>query len=101
VLIDVVVFEPGEDGTRREIEDSLDSMREVVGGGWIEVVPITRDLAVVCDEEGRLRGLPPNRWGFVGAFFVVRREGADLVSLTARDEREVERLVAEDRDLVG
>jgi hypothetical protein len=86
----ILVFEPGQPGAVRDIDGSLDAMQAVVGG-MIEIVPRSRlrlapGLVAVCNEEGLLLGLPPNRAGLVGTFFLVR-ESADgeLATLTADD----------------
>lgn len=44
-----------------EVVPTLTALQALVGGGCIEVVPIGRDgLELVCDEEGKLKGLPWN-----------------------------------------
>ncbi len=83
--IEVMVFEPGKPGEMREIDDSLEAMQAVVGG-YIEHVGLILGLAIICNEDGRRLGLTPNRWGFLGTFFVVRQKGADYVSLTEEDK---------------
>lgn len=40
-----------------EIDNSLEALQAAVGG-YIEVVPLTSKLAVICNEEGKLIGLP-------------------------------------------
>jgi len=83
----VIVYEPGvARGELREIDDTLEALQSVVGG-YIEHVGILGGLAVVVNEEGRLMGLPPNRRGFVGPFFVARVAGEEYVSITDADER--------------
>ncbi len=87
--IRVVVFEPGKPGEVRDIDNDLKAMQAIVGG-YIEIVrlhwlPRDRALSAVCNEEGLLRGLPPNRAGLVGPFFVVREEPPEFVSLTDAD----------------
>lgn len=42
----------------RDIDNTLEAMQEIVGG-YIEVVPLSDRLLVVCNEEGKLMGLPP------------------------------------------
>ena len=102
-MIDVMVFEPGLDGQKRAIDDSLKSMQSVVDGS-IEHVALTnpatggvfKGLVVVCNEEGRLKKLPANRWGFLGSFFVTRTKGNGYTSLNDNDLKIVERLVIDD-----
>lgn len=38
---------------------SLDEMKAIVGG-YIEILPIGENLLMVCNEEGKLIGLPTN-----------------------------------------
>ncbi len=101
--VEVMVFAPGGDGDLRTIDGSVESLAKIVGGP-VEIVrlpnPATGNplpgIAVACHEEGRLLGLQPSRWGFVGAFAVVRVDGAALASLTDADKRLVDRLVLDD-----
>lgn len=44
-----------------EVDPTLTALQALVGGGYIEIVPVGRDgLELVCDEEGKLKGLPLN-----------------------------------------
>lgn len=58
----VVMVEVGRKACEMELEDSLASMQRAVGG-LIQVVyePRGRDAALICNEEGKLLGLPLNR----------------------------------------
>ena len=57
----VIVVEPGKEAELREMGSSLESLQEAVGG-WIEAVyPYKDPVAIVCNEEGKLDGLPLNR----------------------------------------
>ncbi len=44
-----------------EIDDTLEAMQAVVGGDIEEYIPFEDEVAIVCHEEGKLIGLPPNR----------------------------------------
>lgn len=44
-----------------EIANDLKALQEYVGG-YIEVVPLTEQLALICNEEGKLLGLPETAW---------------------------------------
>ena len=64
----VIVCRPGEVATVEEIEDDLHSMQELVGGGLIqEFMPFTGadtrydDVALIVNEEGKLRQMKPSR----------------------------------------
>ncbi len=98
--IDVMVFEPGMDGEVREIENSLEGMQAVVGG-YIESVTLSDTLVAICNEEGRLIGLPTNRFGFVGTFFITRSDGGeDFTNLTADDLKVINGFVERNEELV-
>ncbi len=57
----VLVIEPGECPVEKEIGSSLEDMRRLVGGHIQVVYPFTEEVALVCNEEGKLQGLPLNR----------------------------------------
>jgi len=104
--IEVMVFEPGKPGEARSIDDSLEAMQAVVGG-YIEQVglafgPLAQGLpavlVVICNEDGRPHGLPLNRWGLLGTFFVVRQKGTEYVSLTEADRSLIARIEREQED---
>lgn len=58
-LISVLLVEPGKYPRMIEIEDSLESMQQVVGG-YIEYLALD-DVALICNEEAKINGLPLNR----------------------------------------
>ena len=60
-MIRVLMIEPGKSPEMREISDTLKSMQEVVGGWIEEYMPFDDDAAIVCNEEGKMMGLPLNR----------------------------------------
>ena len=73
--------------------DDLEAMQKLVGG-YIETVAVAklpgasafdRGLIVVCNEEGALMRLPPNRLGLVGTFIVARTTAEDFAGLSAED----------------
>ena len=53
----VVVMKPDALPDVQDIPNTLEALQELVGG-YIEVVELADGLAVVCDEEGRLKGKP-------------------------------------------
>lgn len=59
--ISVLLVQPGKYPKMIEIEDSLEAMQKVVDGYIEEYMPFTDDVAIVCNEEGKMRGLPLNR----------------------------------------
>ena len=63
--IKVLLVEPEKYPKEIEIDDSLEAMQEVVGGDIEEYMPFDDDVAIICNEEGKVRGLPLNRAVYV------------------------------------
>lgn len=59
--ISVVLVEPGKYPKLVEIEDTLEAMQETVAGYIEEYMPFDDEVAIVCNEEGKVNGLPLNR----------------------------------------
>lgn len=57
----VILVEPGEEAKVVEIEDSLPEMQKLVDGYIEEYMPFEDEVAIVCNEEGKMRRLPLNR----------------------------------------
>lgn len=100
--IKVLVVEPMKSCQAREISDTLEAMRTIVGGHIEIVTPFTESAAIVCNEEGKLRGLPFNRPLFddsgqpydilCGTFFITGVSGENFVSLTDEQIRRYKEL---------
>ena len=58
----VLIIEPERRPEVREIDGSLKSMQEIVGG-YIQAIHLIGDLdsVLVCNDEGKLLNLPANR----------------------------------------
>lgn len=54
-----LVKEPGKNAVIKDIKNDLKELQGIVKG-YIETVTITSDAVVICNEEGRLLGLPHN-----------------------------------------
>lgn len=60
--IKAIIKRPDEEiGHMTNISPTLENLQKTVGG-YIETVPITEGLALLCDEEGRLKNREPNIW---------------------------------------
>lgn len=59
--INVLLVEPDKYPKRIEIDDTLEAMQELVGGDIEEYMPYEDDVAIVCNEEGKMNGLSLNR----------------------------------------
>ncbi len=60
--INVIMLQPGKLAKAVEIDASLEGMQRAVGGGLIEAVyPFEEGVCLVCNEEGKINGMRPNR----------------------------------------
>lgn len=75
----VVIANPGEAPVITEIVNSLEAKQAVVGG-WIELWAVDGSAHFICNEEGRLNGMPFNRlvtlrdgtvWDIYGPILIV------------------------------
>ena len=57
----VLVVEPEKEPYAKEIGSGLSSLQKEVGGYIEAVYPFEDPVAIICNEEGKLEGLPLNR----------------------------------------
>lgn len=85
----VMSKEPGKGWKVAEIENTLEALQQGVGGK-LEVVTLASDACILCNEEGRLLGMPYNTTicgaSFVGPLLIVGTAGEDFSDLTERQE---------------
>lgn len=89
----IVLVEPGKPSRAAEIDGSLASMQQLVGGTIQAVYPWEDRAALVCNDEGKLIGLPLNRAiedydVIAGTFFVCGLSEDNFAGLT---EQQLER----------
>lgn len=66
----VLKIEPGKKPEVLEIGNGLEEMQKLVGGFIQVLYPFDDPVALICNEEGKLLDLPPNR--------VLRDEEGDI-----------------------
>ena len=82
-MIRALYVTPGNEPEVIEFEHTLEEMQRLVGGGLIQKIsPFTDDAALVCNDEGKLLGMPLNRGLYddkgklydiiAGSFFICR-----------------------------
>ena len=59
--ITVVVVEPGKKPYVETIPASLKGMQDKVGGYIEAIYPFEEHVAIICNEEGKINGMPLNR----------------------------------------
>ncbi len=57
----VLLVEPGKEARPFEMEDTLKAMQDIVGGHIQATHTWNNSVALVCNEDGKLTGLPANR----------------------------------------
>ena len=84
----IILYEVGKEPVVKEIENKLNPMKQIVGG-WIEAFTQPNGIILVCNEEGKLIGLPMNRVMFneliAGNFFLCRSNGEEFADVTDDD----------------
>jgi len=86
-MLRVVLVEPGKAARVAEIDGSLEGMQKTVSGYIQAVYPFEETVCLVCNEEGKLQGLPLNRalrdednriYDIVAGTFCVRLQYGEL-----------------------
>lgn len=71
-----------------EVENTLKALQDEVGG-YIEVITLPYDAAIICNEEDRILGLPDNGRvcgvDVVGTVLIVGTKGEELCDVPAID----------------
>ncbi|HCJ56617.1 MAG TPA: hypothetical protein DHV55_04065 [Clostridiaceae bacterium] len=86
--IKVLKIDVGQPPVIKEIQNDLDGLQAEVGG-LIQVIGLEDGCLLVCNDEGKLNGMKPNRWFYddiiCGPFFICgdSMEG-DFISLTSK-----------------
>lgn len=75
--LSVLLVEPGKRPEIIEIHDTLKAMQNIVGGDIEVYEPFDDEIAIVCNEEGKVKGLPLNR-----AIYSDRGELVDIIAGT-------------------
>jgi hypothetical protein len=75
--IKVVLLEPGKLARTADIGSSLEGMQRVVGGDIEAYYPFEEQVCVVCNDEGKINGMPLNR-----AVYGENREMLDIIAGT-------------------
>ena len=83
----IVLVEPGKEAREAEITGSLQGIQKLVDGTFQVMYPWEDPVALVCNDEGKILGMPLNRVladydVIAGPFFICGIEGEKFVSLT-------------------
>ena len=95
--IKIIIVEPGRQPKAVEVDNQLYVFQKIVGG-YIETLSLAPNNIIVCDEEGKLKGYPTNRYVgkyrdvICGTFFVTKSEDSEFVSFTQEEIDELLKL---------
>lgn len=89
----VILVEPDTAARPVEIEKGIHAMQEIVGGFIEAIYPWEDSVALICNEEGKIDGLPLNRvledYDIIaGTFFICGIEEEGFCSLTDQQMKE-------------
>ena len=96
----VLVIEPMEKPVVKEIASSLEAMQEIVDGYIQALFPFDEPVALVCNEEGKLHGLPLNRalrddtgnvYDIISGTFFLCSAPPDSENFTSLSDSQIER----------
>lgn len=79
---------PGCEPELIDVDNTLKALQAEVGG-YIEAVTIASDAVIICNEEGRILGLPDNcrvcGVDFVGTVLIVGTKGDEFCDVPEAD----------------
>lgn len=86
-MMQIVLVEPNKAARPVKIEDNLHAMQALVGGPIQALYPWEDPVALICNDEGKILGLPLNRvLGdyeiIAGTFFICGIQGENFSGLT-------------------
>lgn len=101
--IQVLVVRPGEKGVMEMHETTLEAQQKLVGG-YIQMIGFGDGIAMICDEEGKLKGYEPNFAipgdMIVGTVFFCRTDDeGECASLTEEDAKRLTAVILHGRVL--
>ena len=101
--IKVLIVEPTKKPRVAEIENTLAAEQKIVEGYIEACYPFADEIAIICNEEGKLSGMQGNRrLGkdiIAGPFFIVGEDGDEFRSLTDEETKENLKRFAEPEDI--
>ena len=108
--LSVLKIAPGQHPQQVEIDNNLKALQEAVGGTIAAVYPFADPVAIICNDDGKLIGLPLNRalrdengqmYDVVaGTFLVVGLGEEDFASLTPELAEKFEKKFHQPEDFI-
>ena len=87
----ILIVEPGKHPRLADIDDSLESLQKTVGGYIEAIYPFEDEIAIICDEESKLKSdtewnrlLPETGDVIKGTFIIAGLGDEDFTDLSPR-----------------
>ena len=85
--IRILVVEPNKEPYQMKIEHTLRNLQKIVNG-YIEIVELSPSVDLICNEEGKIKQLPLNRFIdydiIAGTFFIAGHRDEETISLSRK-----------------
>ncbi|WP_144536846.1 DUF3846 domain-containing protein [Bacillus thuringiensis] len=88
----------GDKAYIKEVPNTLESLKDLIGGGYLEQVSFGFGFVGLCDEDGLMKELPKNPLGIAGLMIVSKYDSTrhgELGSLTDEDIEQINLLIAQ------
>lgn len=98
--INVLVVEPGKAPRPAKVENTLETFAKIVGGPVEAGCYLPQRVMLICQENGKQQGLPPNRANpragdyIAGTFLLCGFEDDSFISLTPAQQMEFQEYFA-------
>lgn len=99
--IRILVVKPNEEPHVLKVENTLKELQNIVGG-LIEFIQLEHNVDLICNEEGKIRHLPMNRFVqndiICGTFFIAGEHEGETISLSRKQIKKYKKRFRLDND---
>ena len=85
--IRVLIVEPNKEPYQKKIEHTLKNLQNIVNG-YIEILQLEHNVDIICNEEGKINGLPLNKVVdydiIAGTFIIAGHKDSETISLSRK-----------------
>ena len=99
--INVLIVDPGKEPRPATVTDNLETLQQIVGGSIEAGCYLPHRVMLICNGEGKLMGLPPNRPNpndsndfICGTFLLCSFEGEHFASLSPAQQMRFQKYFA-------
>jgi len=85
--IRILIVEPNKEPYQKKIQNTLKDLQNIVNG-YIEVLQLEHNVDIICNEEGKINGLPLNKVVdydiIAGTFIIAGHKDSETISLSRK-----------------